>query len=63
MAHKNGFTVETIVSFIQLSNFKSYVAGEAVGSYSLWLIAYKNKSVSIDELTIQLREHIKIKKD
>lgn len=63
MAHKNGFTVETIVSFMESSNFRSYVAGEAVGSYSLWLIAYKNKAVSIDDLSTQLREHIKIKKD
>mgnify|MGYP001199317988 CR=1 FL=1 len=31
MAHKNGFTVETIVSFMETSNFRSYVAAEAVG--------------------------------
>ena len=58
MSHKNGFTVETLVSFMKSSNFKSYVAGEAVGSFALWLIAYKNKAVSIEDLTIELKKHV-----
>lgn len=62
MAHRNGFTVESIVSFMNRSNFKSFVVGEAVGSFALWLIAYKNKSVSIKDLANELKKHIKIKK-
>ncbi len=62
MSHKNGFTVETLLSFMKSSNFKSYVAGEAVGSFALWLIAYKNKAVSIEDLTIELKKHVRVKK-
>ena len=62
MAHKNGFTVESITAFMQSSNFMSFIVGEAVGSLALWSIAYKNKVVSTEDLTIELKKHIRIKK-
>lgn len=59
MAHKNGFTSESILTQIKHVNFKSFCVGQLNKAYALWLIAYKNTNKPQDELAIELKAHLK----
>ena len=58
MAHKNGFTSESLQAHITKSNYKSFIVGEAKSSFALWLMAYKNVIVSKPVMERDLKCHI-----
>ena len=58
MAHKNGFTSESLTSVITYSKFKSYCIAESKSAFALWLIAYKNISCDDEKLFEDLKKHI-----
>ena len=56
MAHKTGFTIDTLKFFIGDAGFKSYIIAED-NIYNLWALAYKNKTFEDDVLTSELKLH------
>jgi len=58
MAHKNGFTSQSLIDHLAYAQFKSYCVGEDANSYSLWMIAYKNIKKDIKELENELKKHV-----
>jgi len=62
MAHKNGFTSESLSTQIKDANFKSFCIGEMKTAFALWLIAYKNTHKPTDELTAELTSHLRYEK-
>ena len=63
MAHKNGFTSESLSKQITDASFKSFCIGEMKTAFALWLIAYKNTHKPTDELTAELTLHLRYEKD
>ena len=58
MAHKNGFTSESLSVQISSANFRSFCIGEMKTAFSLWLIAYKNIHKPTNELATELKSHL-----
>ena len=58
MAHKFGFTPETLELVIKESNFKSFCVGQSKKTISLWLIAYNNIEVNPETLFNELQQHV-----
>lgn len=56
MAHKTGFTIDTLKFFIGDTGFKSYIIAED-NIYNLWALAYKNKTFDDAVLTSELKLH------
>ena len=59
MAHKNGFTSESLSTQITNAKFRSFCIGEMKTAFALWLIAYKNTSKPTDELANELKSHVR----
>ena len=59
MAHKTGFTIDTLKFFIGDTGFKSYIIAED-NIYNLWALAYKNKTFDDAVLTSELKLHFGI---
>lgn len=56
MAHKTGFTIQTLKFFIGNTGFKSYVVAED-NQFNLWVLAYKNKTIDDNKLVRELKLH------
>ena len=58
MAHKHGFTSESLLYYLKKANFKSFCIAEAIDAYALWLIAYKGIMKEDSVLEAELKSHI-----
>ncbi len=58
MAHKHGFTSESLLYYLKKANFKSFCIAEATDAYALWLIAYKGIMKEDSVLAAELKSHI-----
>ena len=58
MAHKNGFTLETLTKACHLAGFKSVGGIERPSHFDLWIIAQKNK-VNKQEFTEKVKKILK----
>ncbi len=58
MAHRNGFTSESLLDIFNQSGFESFIIGEDKRAYALWALAYKLKSLTQDELSSEISEHV-----
>ena len=58
MVHKYGYTAETMHLIMNEAGFNSFCVAEAEGTYSLWLIAYNNVTISSNKLEENLKKHI-----
>ena len=62
MAHRNGFTSESMNDILNGSGFKSFIIGEDKNAYALWALAYKSKSLTKEELSAKITEHVNKKR-
>lgn len=62
MAHRYGFSSESLISFLDQTGFKSFVVGEDKPSYALWALAYKSKSLTQEELSAHISQHVNKKR-
>ena len=58
MAHKNGFTSQSLIDHLRAVNFKSYITAQE--GYNLWILAYKNIEKNNSEMEGFLKKHLGI---
>ncbi len=58
MAHRNGFTSQSLIDHLRAVKFKSFITAQE--GFNLWLLAYKNIDKSNTEMENSLKEHLNI---
>ena len=58
MAHKNGFTGESLHDWFRVSSFKSFITAQDDNHYALWAIAYKTKERTLEQMKSELSLHL-----
>ena len=46
----------------KIGGFKSFIIGEDKNAYALWALAYKSKSLTKEELSAKITEHVNKKR-
>ena len=58
MAHKNGFTSQSLIDHLRVVKFKSFITAQE--GYNLWILAYKNIEKNNSEMESFLKKHLGI---